>query len=263
MSSTLLEDPAVSAYERMAPFYDLFTENYDYERWLSKLEALALEHGLSGRRLFDVGCGTGKSFAPMLARGYDVVGCDISPSMVERARARFGDLAEVFVADMRELPEVGEFDLITCLDDALNYVLTDDELESAFTGMAANLGPGGLLLFDLNTVTTYRGMFAHDFVSESDGVFLCWHGEADEDAQPGGVHTAVLEVFENDGGECWRRHSCRHVQRHHPLETVEAALSAAGLELVLVHGQVTGAQIDAFADESFHRKVIHLARKPH
>ena len=257
MSSTLLEDPAVSAYERMAPFYDLFTENYDYERWLSKLEALALEHGLSGRRLFDVGCGTGKSFAPMLVRGYDVVGCDISPSMVERARERFGDVAEVFVADMRELPRIDTFDFVTCLDDALNYVLADGELEAAFAGIADNLRPGGLLLFDLNTVTTYRGMFAHDFASESDGVFLCWHGEAAEDAGPGEIHTAVLEAFESEDGECWRRHSCRHVQRHHSRETVERCLEAAGLELVLIHGQVTGAQIDPVPDESFHRKVIH------
>jgi SAM-dependent methyltransferase len=262
VTATFLEDPALAAYERMAPFYDLFTESYDYERWLSKLEALALDHGLSGKRLLDVACGTGKSFAPMLTRGYEVVGCDLSPSMVERARERFGSRAEVFVADMRELPEIDSFDLVTCLDDALNYVLTDDELEAAFEGMAANLRPGGLLLFDLNTVTTYRGVFAHDYASESDGVFMCWHGEASEDAQPGEVHSAVLEVFESGDGECWRRYSCRHVQRHHPREVVEYALAQAGLELVLVHGQVTGAQIDGEPDESFHRKVIHLARKP-
>src|SRR2546423_10557691 len=119
------DDPAFVAYERLAPFYDRFTESYDYDRWLPRLEAIALDHGLSGKRLLDVGCGTGKSFAPMLARGYEVVGCDISPAMVERARERFGDRAEVFVADMRELPRIDTFDLVTCLDDALNYVLTD------------------------------------------------------------------------------------------------------------------------------------------
>jgi hypothetical protein len=43
---------------------------------------------------------------------------------------------------------------------------------------------------------------------------------------------------------------------------VADALQRAGLELVLVHGQVTGAQIDAVPDENRHRKLIHLARKP-
>src|SRR5438034_6764574 len=116
MSATYIEDPALSAYERMAPFYDLFTQSYDYERWLSKLEALAIEHGLSGKRLLDVGCGTGKSFAPMLAREYEIVGCDISPAMVEKAREGAGGRAQVLVADMRDLPPVGAFDLVTCLD---------------------------------------------------------------------------------------------------------------------------------------------------
>src|SRR6266576_6110146 len=98
MCATYLEDPAFAAYERMAPYYDLYTESYDYERWLSKLEAIALEHGLTGKRLLDVGCGTGKSFAPMLARGYEVIGCDISPGMVDRARELAGGEAEVLVA---------------------------------------------------------------------------------------------------------------------------------------------------------------------
>jgi SAM-dependent methyltransferase len=262
MSATDLGDPALTAYERMAPYYDLFTASYDYDRWLSKLEALALEHGLEGKRLLDVGCGTGKSFAPMLARGYEVVACDISPSMVELAREQFGERAEIFVADMRELPRIDSFDLVTCLDDALNYVLSDDELAGSLEGIARNLRPGGLLIFDLNTVTTYRWMFAGDFASESDGVFLCWHGQASEDAEPGEIHSAVLEVFATEDGECWRRHSCRHVQRHHTREAVDAALERAGLELVLVHGQVTGAQIDALPDEGRHRKLIHLARKP-
>src|SRR6266550_3766202 len=213
MCATFLEDPAVAAYERMAPYYDLFTESYDYERWLSKLEALAMEHGLEGKRLLDVGCGTGKSFAPMLARGYEVVGCDISPAMVEKAREAAAGRAQVLVADMRDLPLLGAFDLVTCLDDALNYVLSEDELCASLAGMAANLRPGGLLLFDLNTVANYRRLFAHDFAQESEGVFFCWRGEAEQDAAPGEVHSAVVEVFAHDGGECWRRHSSRHVQR--------------------------------------------------
>ena len=43
------EAPALAACEELAPFYDEFTAGYDYERWLSALEALAVEHGL---RLF-------------------------------------------------------------------------------------------------------------------------------------------------------------------------------------------------------------------
>src|SRR5437879_6316065 len=87
-TTPLIDDTALAAYEGFAPFYDLFTHSYQHERYLENLEALAIEHGLTGRRLLDVGCGTGKSFVPMLRRGYEVVGCDISPAMVEVARGR-------------------------------------------------------------------------------------------------------------------------------------------------------------------------------
>jgi ubiquinone/menaquinone biosynthesis C-methylase UbiE len=59
---------------------------------------IARSHGLSGRRLLDVGCGKGKSFLPMLARGWKVTACDISPSMLEIARAKAGDAVDLSVA---------------------------------------------------------------------------------------------------------------------------------------------------------------------
>src|SRR6266516_4248608 len=115
--ATRIEDPAFSAYELLAPFYDLYTHDYEHDRWLANIEAIALGHGLSGRRLLDVGCGTGKSFLPMLARGYEVTACDISPAMVERARAVAGPGgADVLVADARELPALGPFDIAMALD---------------------------------------------------------------------------------------------------------------------------------------------------
>src|SRR3954463_12119612 len=90
---TQTEDPTYAAYELLAPFYDSYTREYGHELWLENLEAIAIGHGLRGNRLLDVGCGTGKSFLPMLARGYEVTGCDISPAMVERARSASGGAA--------------------------------------------------------------------------------------------------------------------------------------------------------------------------
>ena len=91
---------AREAYERLAPAYDILTADYRHDRWLAVLEALAREHGLSGHALLDVACGTGKSFLPLLARGYRVVGCDISPAMLARA-AEKAPQARLVQADMR------------------------------------------------------------------------------------------------------------------------------------------------------------------
>src|SRR6266516_970152 len=245
--ATRIEDPAFSAYELLAPFYDLYTHDYEHDRWLANIEAIALGHGLTGHRLLDVGCGTGKSFVPMLARGYEVTACDISPGMVERAReAGEASGAQVLVADARELPDLGAFDLAMALDDALNYLLSDGELAMVFAGVARNLRPGGLFVFDLNTLLTYRQLFTRDMATEVGDAFFCWRGEErSEELVPGSIAASVIEVFHSDGrGECWRRYSSRHVQRHHPPATVECLLHDAGLELLSRRGQMSGTTID-------------------
>src|SRR4029077_16232734 len=130
---------AETAFEAMAPVYDDFTAHHDYELWLGNLLPRLEAHGLPGRRLLDVACGTGKSFIPMLEWGWEVTACDISGSMIEQAREKVGGNVELRVADMRELPRYGEFDLVLCLDDAINYQLTLDELEQTLRSLQRNL----------------------------------------------------------------------------------------------------------------------------
>jgi SAM-dependent methyltransferase len=111
---------------------------------LERLERLAREHGLSGRRVLDVACGTGKSLLPLVRRGYEGSGCDLSAGMLERAGAALPG-APLHRADMRALPRrLGTSDWITCLDDTLNYLLGDDDLARALASMAGLLRPGGL-----------------------------------------------------------------------------------------------------------------------
>jgi ubiquinone/menaquinone biosynthesis C-methylase UbiE len=82
---------AKATYEAMASIYDLFTAHYDDELWIGELVSALERNGLRGERLLDVACGTGKSFLPMLDRGWEVTACDISPAMLARARAKVGE----------------------------------------------------------------------------------------------------------------------------------------------------------------------------
>ena len=61
---------------------------------------------------------------------------------------------------MRTLPELGAFDLVTCIYDALNNLLSGDQLRAALEGFARNLRPGGLAIFDANTLHAYRVWYA-------------------------------------------------------------------------------------------------------
>ncbi len=250
---------AEQAYEAIAPVYDDFTAHHDYELWLGNLLPKARRHGLRGHRLLDVGCGTGKSFLPMLERGWEVTACDISPSMLELARAKAGDAARLSVADMRELPVFGEFDLVWALDDAVNYLLSGKELWEALRGMRANLAPGGLLMFDVNTLQSYRTFFAEVQQVERGGRRLVWRGQGTADAVPGSISEARFEVESEDGGVDIETHI--HRQRHFPEAEVRELLEAAGLECLDVYGHGFDAVPKQPVEELIHSKAVYFARR--
>jgi SAM-dependent methyltransferase len=261
MEALLLPQSPEPAYDGLAPHYDAFTDGHAYDRWLAALEALARDAGLSGRRLLDVGCGTGKSFMPMLARGYDVTACDVSPAMVEEARAKVGGRARVVVADMRMLPRLGAFDLVTCVDDAVNYLGSALDLQAALAGFARNLRRGGVAVFDANTLATFRHGYSQTMALDSQGSFFCVRGAGDPELAPGGTADVWIEVF-SPVGDLWRRTRSHHVHRHHPRAEVERAAALAGLELVAVRGQSPGVVISQEADENSHAKVLYVLRRP-
>jgi SAM-dependent methyltransferase len=249
---------AREAYEDLAPAYDLLTADYPHDRWLAALVDLARAHGLCGDAALDVACGTGKSFLPLLARGFRVVGCDISPAMLTRAAAKAPE-ARLMQADMRTLGRLGAFDLVTCLDDALNYLLGAADLQAAFAGIRRNLKPRGIAVWDVNTLAMYRSAFASDSTTDRDGVFLAWRGETARELEAGGPAQATVEVFAPAGDGLWERHSSVHRQRHWPPAQIRELAARAGLRVLAVHGQHPGAVIEPELDELVHSKAVFLA----
>lgn len=247
---------AEEAYEAVAPVYDDFTAHHDYELWLGNLLPKLRHHGLSGRRLLDVGCGTGKSFLPMLERGWEVTACDISPSMLELARAKVGAAAQLSVADMRELPVFGEFDLVWCLDDAVNYLLSAEEMKNALSGMRANLAPGGLLMFDANCLQSYRTFFAEVQRVQRNGRRMTWRGQGTGDAEAGAIGESHFEI--ESGGKV-EVHI--HRQRHFPEVQMRELLEAAGLECLDVYGHGHDAVPKQPVEELVHSKAVYISRR--
>ena len=248
-----------AAYDAFAPYYDAFTAESDYEAWGRETLAHARLSGLRGDRLLDLACGTGMSFMPFLARGFSVTACDFSTAMLAEA-ARRAPAARLVHADIRALPDLGRFDLVTCFDDALNYLLHDDELQAAFEGMERSLAPRGVTIFDLNSLLAYRTTFAVDSVHEDRELVFAWRGCASADAQPGCEAVAELDVFEPAEAGLWSRARVTHRQRHFPRERVETLLARAGLECVSVRGVLPDCSLAEPADEAVHPKVVYTAR---
>ena len=157
-------------YSRFAPFYDEnMTGELDYcapDRLHDAVVATLATLGGHGRlNVLDLGCGTGLSGELWRARAERLVGVDLSPEMIIRARTRGVydrlDTAEITRWLARETSD--RFDLIIACDTLIYFGDLTQFVEPA----ATHLEPGGLLGFTVERGGTHpfrlsdSGRFAH------------------------------------------------------------------------------------------------------
>ena len=101
--------------------------------------------------VFELGAGTAPYLEEWHARGYRYCGLDLSPAMLDFARAKAqqkGIDAAFVLGDMRELdPALGPFDLAYVLLGSL-YLRSNPEFLDHLDRMAGLLAPGALYLLD-------------------------------------------------------------------------------------------------------------------
>jgi SAM-dependent methyltransferase len=258
-------ESAEEAYDRLAPVYDEFTSANNYELWLGEVLLPELEkHGLERGWALDLGCGTGRAFDPLLNRGWQVVGCDGSAGMLARAEKKFGERVKLIHADARELgaispspdhPDGENFQLVLLLNEVVNHLTEDSDLERAFAGVRRNLSPGGLVVFDANTLLWFRDNFVSGKSEELSARGWDCHGLT-ETIEYGGSYEMRLS------GQGVEPHV--HRQRHWPPEQVEAALETLGLIPIAALGQreENGHVIlESPVNEERDSKTIHIARR--
>lgn len=122
--------------------------------------ALTMLRPEGGERILDLACGTGRHSLELVRRGFSVVGCEISPELVEIARkdADAEGLEATFVeGDLRELDFEEEFDIVLNLNDgAVGYFETDEENHRTFEVISHALKSGGQNLIQVPNVLYAR-----------------------------------------------------------------------------------------------------------
>lgn len=144
---------------------DWYRTHYD-ERYLRvyapKLspEATAREAGqivdrlglAPGACVLDLACGQGRHSIELASRGFRVTGLDLSPFLLDRARADAVQArAEVrwVAADMRDIPFVGEFDAVISIYTSFGYLENEAEDARVLSAVRRALRPGGRLLVEV------------------------------------------------------------------------------------------------------------------
>jgi len=131
---------------QLASLYDAFEFDADVPFYLE----LA---GAEGTRVLEVACGSGRVLLPLARAGFDVVGVDVSPHMLELARAKLeaetNARAELRQADMRDFRLERTFDLAVVAVRSFAYLTERADQQRCLESVARHLRPGGVLAIDL------------------------------------------------------------------------------------------------------------------
>lgn len=245
-------------------FYDGLAADYHrvYADWEASIErqAEALHRviadvlGPGPKRILDGSCGIGTQSLGLARRGHDVLGVDLSPAAVERARkeaASRGLTIDVRVGDLRELETVTSerYDVVLSCDNSLPHLLTDADLRRGVRSMLGRVRPGGLLLAsirDYDDILRTRPVTTPPAFSGPRGsrrlTFQIWDWDVD-----GRRYELELFVMKERGPDDWRVRSHRARYR---------ALTRAELKEVLEYAGASAVEWRVPAETGFFQPLV-------
>lgn len=273
----------MEAYTGFAQVYDTFMDDTPYEEWCAYLVELLEKYRESGaaasaernddcvinenlqqehndnavtkenlrqeqNTILDLGCGTGTLTELLARRGYDMIGIDNAADMLEIAldkRTASGLDILYLQQDMRDFELYGTVGAVVSVCDSINYLLEEEDVVQTFRLVNNYLYPGGLFIFDFNTVYKYQEVIGDMTIAENrEACSFIWdnyYHEAEE------VNEYDLTIFVREDGQTdtYRRFQETHYQRGYRLEQMKEYLGQAGLAFVEAvdadtHGAVTG-----------------------
>lgn len=230
----------MDAYTGFAEVYDMFMDNIPYETWCEYLTGLLKEQGVTEGLLLDLGCGTGTLTRLLAAEGYDMIGVDLSDEMLEIAMDHQREKPDgilYLLQDMREFELYGTVRGIVSICDSMNYLTEYEDLVQVLRLANNYLDPGGVFIFDLNTVYKYSEILGEQTIAENrdEGSFI-WENYFDQEE---GINEYDLTLFIREEDGRFRKYEETHFQRAYEQKEVEKAIREAGMELVAVYDAFT------------------------
>lgn len=230
------------AYSNFAAVYDALMDNIPYDAWADYLHSLLVEYDIASGILAELGCGTGNITERMADFGYDMIGIDNSPAMLDIAnekREQNHSSSLYLCQDMREFELYGTVAAIVSLCDSVNYITEPEELTHVFSLVNNYLDPDGLFIFDFHTEHYYRDVVAEATIAEDrDDISFIWDNYYDEE-QKINEYELTLFVQSQEDPELYRKYQEVHYQRAYTLERIRNLIEKAGLRYVTAYDAYT------------------------
>lgn len=256
----------MESYTDFAKVYDTFMDETPYEAWSEFLDKIIKEYGIthtaapfadeeekqkktgektkeeerlrSERNLvLDLGCGTGTLTELMAAKGYDMIGVDNAHEMLSIAmekREENGSSVLYLLQDMRELELYSTVGTVISVCDSINYLLEEEDVLQTFRLVNNYLYPGGIFVFDFNTVYKYEQVIGDVTIAENrDNCSFIWENFYDSKERINEYDVTVF-VQEEEESELFRRFQETHFQKGYTLSEMKELVEKAGMKVELV-----------------------------
>lgn len=248
----------MASYGDFAYYYDVLTENVDYQKRCEYICSLLAENGVSEGILLDLACGTGTLSLMLSERGYDVIGVDGSEEMLTQAQEKkmqTGDDTIFLCQKMQELDLFGTINAAVSTLDSINHVVSEDDVREIFRRVSLFTEDKGIFIFDVNTPYKHREILGDNtFIYDLDQVYCVWQNTTDENL----VTTISLDLFEKDeyDEETYYRYSEEFRERAYDLDKIKKWLEEYKFEVVAVYGEMTRDAVKADT-----QRAVFVARK--
>ena len=227
----------MNCYDALAANYDALTGDVEYEKRADFLEKLFRRSRIPVHTVLDLACGTGTMTWILTGRGYEMIGVDGSEEMLAAAMSKSGSvegIAPVFLhQSMPRLDLYGTVDGAICCLDSLNYLTDPKDVQRTFDRLRLFIAPGGVLIFDINTVEKLRALDGQVFLDETEDSYCVWRPEYRR-----GICTYYMDLFQLADDDSWERSLEIHRERAYTVEELTAWLKAAGFGEIRTYGDM-------------------------
>lgn len=207
----------MASYDVFGRFYDAIMG--DRAQAAKQLRAFIRRASPNAKNLLELGCGTG-SVLKHLAKDYEVCGVDVSQTMLSIAKKKV-PRARLCRQDMVRFRLAETFDVICCVYDSINHVLSFAGWKRLFANVHRHLSGKGIFIFDINTQRKLQRHIAQPAWVHAFGDNLLI---MDVTARPRNISNWNIKVFERTKDKRFLLHEENIQEASFPVRNIVSAL---------------------------------------